>query len=103
MNPESPQPPTLTMENILSSVELEQGILDVDGRVPRSERIAANDVTSINYWGDVSTDIVAANRAAKSLSIWRWSDEVKDDRDLQMVLDRGARELVGTVYYLRRA
>lgn len=89
----------------MSSVELEEGILDVDRRVSRAERQAGNDVSFVNFWGDLkpSSQAASATRAAKALSVWRWSDQMKSDLEMQIALDKAGRDFLGTIYYLRRA
>jgi hypothetical protein len=93
------------MEGMMSSVELEIAVLDVDGRVPKGDRFVDNTVASANLWREVKDtppEVVAANRATKALTVWRWRDELLCDIELQMSLTRGGRDLLGTVYYLRR-
>ena len=105
VDPSPPQPPILAMDGMLSSVELEDCILDVDGRVSPANRQMASNMSSINHFGDVisSPQQAGANRTAKALSIWRWSDEMKSDLEMQIALDRAGRSFAGTVYYLIRA
>ncbi len=104
VDPSRPQPPILSKECIISSVELEEGILDVDGRVSRADRQRGNDF-SISFYGEVNPHTQLANTActAKALTVYRWRDEMKSDFEMQLLLERAGRELVGTVYYLRRA
>ena len=33
----------------------------------------------------------------------RWRDEMRSDLEMQIALDKGGRDFIGTVYYLRRA
>ena len=94
------------MDGIMSSSELESGVLDVDNRVPRDARFVGNIMTSANLWREVKNippETVAANRAAKALTIWRWKDEILSDLEMQMALEKGGRSLLGTAYYLRRS
>lgn len=88
----------------MSSSEVEQGVLDVDGRVPHAERQSGEDIPSVNFWGDVkpSSHAIGAIRAAKALTVWRWKDEMKSDLEMQIALDKAGRDFLGTVYYLRR-
>ena len=104
--PPKPLPPILSMDGIMSSSELESGVLDVDNRVPRDARFVGNIMTSANLWREVKNippETVAANRAAKALTIWRWKDEILSDLEMQMALEKGGRSLLGTAYYLRRS
>ena len=104
-SPPPPKPPILSVEDILGSADLEATVLDVDGRVPRGDRIVANLVTSASLWSeakDVPPHVIAASRAAKALTVWRWKPDVLADVEMQVALERGARSLVGTVFYLRR-
>ena len=89
----------------MSSVELEDSILDVDGRVSRAERQAGNDISTVDFWGITrpSPQARGAARAAKALSVWRWRDEMRSDLEMQIALNKGGRDFIGTVYYLRRA
>lgn len=103
--PAPPKPPILTVEDILSSSELELTLLDIDGRVPRGDRFVSNLVTSASLWSqahNVPQDVVAACRAAKALTIWRWREEILLDTEMQMSLERGARTPIGSVFYVRR-
>lgn len=84
----------------MSSTELEEGVLDVHKQIPPDLLSAANTL-SYNAASSVQNTVVAG-RAAKAVSIWRWKDEVKGDLVLQMHLDRGGREMLGTAYYLTR-
>ncbi|KAI0791361.1 hypothetical protein C8Q75DRAFT_715542 [Abortiporus biennis] len=105
-----PEPPTLTMDDIMGTCELEDGILDVDGRVSRADRHLAASQTTTSAGADqvalsyTNMDVISARssaRAAKSFTIWRWREEMMHDIEMQMLQERGGRELVGTVYYLR--
>lgn len=90
----------------MSSAELEDGVLDVDGRVSRDARSASEPVPPSNVWVDFSgvhQSLPVVNRAAKCLTIWRWEEDRVPDVDVQMYLDKGGRVYAGTVYYLRRA
>lgn len=103
--PPPPAPPTLTTDGILSAAELEDALLDVDGRVARAERLAAAaPPPRARREGDsVPLEVLVAARAAKALAVWRWRDEVLADVEMQRGMPRGARELLGTVFYLRRS
>lgn len=71
-----------------SPMQLERALLDVDGRVPRPDH---------------------SHNALKCISMWRWpasSAEVYTEPEmmqciLENQLDRGGRELYGTLFYLR--
>lgn len=105
VDPPPPKPPILTVEDVLSSSELEGTILDVDGRVPRGDRFVANLVTSATLWSeakDIPQDVIAACRAAKALTVWRWREDVLSDMEMQVSLEKGARTSTGSVFYLRR-
>ena len=101
--PPEPQPPIRTAENILSSIELESAVLDVDGRVPSGDRFAGHAVAASPWRTDIPQELVATNRAAKALTVWRWRDEIISDVEMQMSLEKGGRDLLGTVYHLGRA
>lgn len=88
--PRPPAPPTLTIDGVLSAADLEDALLDVDGRVPRTERSSAHALSR-------------GAAAAKALVVFRWRDEVQHDLEMQMAMARGARERCGTVWYLRRS
>ncbi|EKM51291.1 uncharacterized protein PHACADRAFT_151948 [Phanerochaete carnosa HHB-10118-sp] len=81
--PPNPTPPTLTIEDILSSMDLEDALLDVDGRISRDQR--------------------AVTPITKALTVFRWRDEVMCDLEMQMSMEKGARERCGSVWYLRRS
>ncbi|KAH8105481.1 hypothetical protein BXZ70DRAFT_921031 [Cristinia sonorae] len=93
-----PTPPTLTMEGILSSTELEEAVLEVDGRVTLADfyRTTANTK-------DADRRGIQSLRAAKAITVWRWQEEMMNDFEMQMALERGGRELLTTVYFLRNA
>ncbi|KAJ7595095.1 hypothetical protein C8J56DRAFT_855817 [Mycena floridula] len=76
-NPGDPCPPTQSM-TISSPTMLENGVLDVDGRIDRTKRPNGN--------------------AWKSFTVFRWRDE---DQGHMMTDDRGGRESHGTLFYLR--
>ncbi|CAL1702381.1 unnamed protein product [Somion occarium] len=111
--PPEPKPPTLNTDGILSSVELEHEILETDGRVSRAERYTEiNDMiksrrtplTSMLTHDPFDTAALATSaKAAKSLSVWRWREEMKAEIELQMIQERGGRELLGTIYHLRNS
>lgn len=108
IGPSDPRPPILTMEGILSSVELEDEVLETDGRISRTDRYTAvqEDVVSkrISDGTEDPSNTVAhvmSTKAAKSLSVWRWRDEMRGELELQMIQERGGRERLGTVYHLR--
>ncbi|KAJ2985208.1 hypothetical protein NUW54_g10226 [Trametes sanguinea] len=44
---------------------------------------------------------VIAVRAWKSFTVWRWRDEMRGETELQIVQERGGRERVATLFYLR--
>ncbi|KAH9916526.1 uncharacterized protein B0H18DRAFT_914203 [Fomitopsis serialis] len=81
-----PQDRLQLMEDIADPVVLESGVLDIDGRVERADRGDVNDSTTRSAW--------------KAFTVWRWRDEMRDDIQSQMVMDRGGRERVGTLFYL---
>ncbi|KAI5119673.1 hypothetical protein M0805_009618 [Coniferiporia weirii] len=68
---------------------LVHALLDLDGRVPRASR------TRFNVW--------------KALSVWRWSGDAGGIANEEMseeeaaLLERGGREVYGTLFYLRGA
>ncbi|KZT01903.1 uncharacterized protein LAESUDRAFT_706953 [Laetiporus sulphureus 93-53] len=72
------------MEDIADPEVLEVGILDIDGRVTRADRISA---LPHSPW--------------KSFTVWRWRDDMRNDLASQILLDRGGRERYGTLSYLR--
>ncbi|KZT30279.1 hypothetical protein NEOLEDRAFT_1054809 [Neolentinus lepideus HHB14362 ss-1] len=80
VDPPDPDAPTKTM-TVTSPNMLENGILDVDGRVERGRRPNGN--------------------AWKSLSVWRWRQHPEGDLDMLAFLERGGRENHGTLFYLR--
>ncbi|PSR77076.1 hypothetical protein PHLCEN_2v8065 [Hermanssonia centrifuga] len=94
------------MDRIMGSAELEDGILDLDGRVPRADRLVTDSVLCTTMWADVRSvpvEVLSANRAAKSLTVWRWRADMMPDREMQLALPKGGREVLGTVFYLSRA
>ena len=110
-----PKPPTLAIEGIMGTRELEETILDVDGRVSRAER-HAHFTAELGSGGDTGTSVtvspqftletatvVRACRTAKCFTIWRWSEEMRNDVGAQLLQDCGGREIMGTAFYLRCA
>lgn len=111
MEPPPPEPPTLAMEGMLGTLELEDAVLDVDGRLSRADRheyekaeLAESGLIGVtpNFTLDTVSTILSS-RTAKCFTVWRWSEEVQDDVEMQLLQDRGGRELMGTVFYLRCA
>ncbi|TCD71105.1 hypothetical protein EIP91_000199 [Steccherinum ochraceum] len=97
-----PTPPTLTMEGIFSTTELEDAILEVDGRITRAEVWATMHPPSSSSSADIDVQMYAHSvRCAKSVTVWRWEEEMMHDLDMQMMLPRGGRQLLATVYFLR--
>lgn len=111
LQPPPPEPPTLSIEGILGTQELQEAILDVDGRVSRAERqqvftqgLKRNTLVGVAPDFSLSTaSTTASSRTAKCFTVWRWSEEMQDNVELQITQDRGGRELMGTVFYLRCA
>ena len=79
----------------MSSVELEESILDVDGRISRAERQGADDM-SANFRDNVqlSPQTIHGIRAAKAMSIWRWRDAFQNDFAARMGAKVGIASLV---------
>lgn len=106
-----PKPPTLAIEGIMGTSELEETILDVDGRVSRVERhahftaeLGSDTSTSVTISPQFTLEaatVVRACRTAKCFRIWRWSEEMRNDVRAQLLQDRGGREIMGTAFYLR--
>ncbi|TFK51408.1 hypothetical protein OE88DRAFT_1544631 [Heliocybe sulcata] len=80
VDPPDPDAPTKSM-TVTSPNMLENGILDVDGRVEKSRRPNGN--------------------AWKCLSVWRWRHQPEGDLDMLAFQERGGRENHGTLFYLR--
>jgi len=78
------------IEDIADPVVLEDGLLDIDGRVRRAERHPAT--------ADAHT---TSNTSWKSFTVWRWRDEMRDEAETQSLQERGGRERVGSLFYLR--
>lgn len=93
--PPNPTPPILTIEDTLSSTDLEDALLEVDGRVSRDQRRAPPMLPN-------GKPVPRSTSAAKALTVFRWRDEVLHDLEMQLSMERGARERCGTVWYLRR-
>ena len=97
---------TLSMDDIADPIALERGVLDVDGRVssPRKyeQDVAAcpNALTPTGAPSDELKNLIAV-RAWKAFTLWRWREEVRDQVEAQLLQERGARERVATLFYLR--
>ena len=95
------------MEGIMNSRELEEGILDIDGRIPRYARgdiqQPSESTLHVDFSGAVSTGSRSSCVAAKSMTIWRWNEERVPELEVSQLLPKGGREYCGTVYYLRLA
>ncbi|KAH9946585.1 Asx homology domain-containing protein [Amylocystis lapponica] len=94
----------LSMEDIADPGVLENGILDVDGRVSKAERQAAG--AGAPPHGPSGSNAVpsahaASHNAWRSFTVWRWREEMRDAVDMQAVQERGGRERFGTLFYLR--
>ncbi|KAI8995224.1 Asx homology domain-containing protein [Trametes punicea] len=95
----------LSMGDIADPVALERGVLDVQGRVRPSDKYAQDLVESGSACapGEPSQEIKNAIvvRAWKSFTVWRWKEGMRDQTELQVVRERGGREKVATLFYLR--
>ncbi|KAI0328966.1 hypothetical protein GY45DRAFT_1325670 [Cubamyces sp. BRFM 1775] len=95
----------LTMEDVFDPVALERGVLDVDGRVRSADKYA-QDLAACGR-ADASggpTDEVKnmiSVRAWKSFTVWRWQEHMRQQTDRQITQERGGRERVATLFYLR--
>lgn len=92
----------------MSSIALEEGILDVDARVSQDARepiqLRPPELSNLQVdFAGVHVPSSRASKAAKSLTIWRWEEDRIPELEVQPHLDKGGREYVGTVFYLRRA
>ncbi|RPD72958.1 hypothetical protein L226DRAFT_553923 [Lentinus tigrinus ALCF2SS1-7] len=97
---------TLSMDDIADPVALERGVLDVDGRVSNSrkyEQDVAACPHALTPQGAPSDELKnsIAVRAWKAFTLWRWREEMRDQLDAQLLQERGARERVATLFYLR--
>lgn len=80
-NPSEPTENTKQM-TISSPTQLENGVLDLDGRVEKTRRPNGN--------------------AWKCFTVWRWRDEEEWEVDFTSGVDgKGGRENNGTLFYLR--
>jgi hypothetical protein len=73
--------------------------LDVTRQISPEILAAANNISGLD---DVTSGSAARLRAGKATSIWRWREEVRTDVELQLCLDKGGRDCVGTIHYLSR-
>lgn len=100
-NPDAiPEPEALALRemHVSSTTQIEDGLTDLDGRLPRSARSAGN--------------------AWKSVKLWRWpagsedgaewedgsgamDEETLEQATLAGLMERGGRECFGTLFYLR--
>lgn len=104
--PEPPIPPIHKAESIMSSAELEDVVLSIDGRVSMEFRAKLERTvppSRVDFTRAVSSNTSPSNQAAKSLSIWRWHEDRVPELEVQQMLLKGGREYNGTVYYLRHA
>ena len=94
------------MDDIADPIALERGVLDVDGRVSSTRKyeqdVAAcpNALTPTGAPSEVLKNLIAV-RAWKAFTLWRWREEVRDQVEAQLLQERGARERVATLFYLR--
>ncbi|TBU54808.1 hypothetical protein BD310DRAFT_827287 [Dichomitus squalens] len=96
----------LSIEDIADPVALERGVLDVDGRVSYSDKYeddAAYCHAPINQLDGVSEQLknAIAVRAWKSFTVWRWCGDMEGQIEMQLVQEKGGRERVATLFYLR--
>ena len=96
----------LSIEDIADPVALERGALDVDGRVSYSDKYeddAASCPVTQTQSGGVPDELrnSIAVRAWKSFTVWRWREEMLSQMEMQIVQERGGRERVATLFYLR--
>ncbi|KAI0364637.1 hypothetical protein BV20DRAFT_974200 [Pilatotrama ljubarskyi] len=96
----------LSIEDIADPVALERGVLDVDGRVRSSDKYAqdaASCAAPTSPSGGPSAELanLIAVRAWKGFTVWRWREEMRDEAQLQALQERGGRERVATLFYLR--
>ncbi|KAI0740462.1 Asx homology domain-containing protein [Earliella scabrosa] len=97
---------TLSMESISDPVALERGVLDVHSRVSSSDKFAHDAATCASPYtpsGAPSEELrnVIAVRAWKAFTVWRWPDEIREQVEMQLGHERGGRERVATLFYLR--
>ncbi|OBZ72807.1 hypothetical protein A0H81_06944 [Grifola frondosa] len=84
----------LSMEDITIPYALESGALDVDGRVSRPDRYKdtstkiPSSTASTSANPQTVTDY-ALRTAWKSISVWRWNEDMENAVELQVVQDRG--------------
>ncbi|PIL34284.1 hypothetical protein GSI_03059 [Ganoderma sinense ZZ0214-1] len=96
----------LSIEDIADPVALERGVLDVDGRVSYSDKYeddTASCPETHTQSGGVPDELrnAIAVRAWKSFTVWRWREEMQGQVEMQLVQERGGRERVATLFYLR--
>ncbi|KAI0743588.1 Asx homology domain-containing protein [Daedaleopsis nitida] len=96
----------LSIAYIADPTALERGVLDVDGRVSVSDKFAQDEAECPDPYtltgapsARLKNDV--AVRAWKAFTVWRWRDEVRERVELQVGQERGARERVATLFYLR--
>ncbi|KAI0692695.1 hypothetical protein C8T65DRAFT_669342 [Cerioporus squamosus] len=87
----------LSMDDIADPVALERGVLDVDGR---DVAACPNALTPAGAPSEELKNMIAV-RAWKAFTLWRWREEMRDQIDDQLLQERGARERVATLFYLR--
>ncbi|CDO75926.1 hypothetical protein BN946_scf184873.g15 [Trametes cinnabarina] len=99
----------LSIGDVADPVALERGVLDVDGRVRPSDKYE-QDAAAVAAATGPSADPaevqgqvknLIAVKAWKSFTLWRWREEMKNQTELQVVQERGGRERVATLFYLR--
>lgn len=88
------------MEGIFGTDDLENALLEVDGRVTRADVHAV--VESLSSDPAVSASL-HSTRSAKAITVWRWQEETMQDLEVQIIQPRGGRERIATVYFLRNA
>ncbi|KAI0631552.1 Asx homology domain-containing protein [Trametes polyzona] len=104
-NPKHTGEKMLSIKKVTDVVALERGVIDVDGRIRPSDKYA-HDVAACTIPpppGGVTEEMqnMIEVRAWKSFTVWRWREEMRDQTELQGVQDRGGRERIATLFYLR--
>ncbi|KAL5500997.1 hypothetical protein ACEPAH_9384 [Sanghuangporus vaninii] len=75
---------TLREMTVLNAAQLVTALLDIDGRIPRDQR------PRMDSW--------------KTLTVWQWTADMELEAlspDEAMLLERGGRQSLGTLFYLR--
>ncbi|PCH34743.1 hypothetical protein WOLCODRAFT_139553 [Wolfiporia cocos MD-104 SS10] len=96
-----PEDHVQTIEDVTDPGVLEDGILDIDGRVARSARRGTTGLPGGNNYPNGPEVVNDSRQAWKCFTVWRWQGQMSEAGGTQLVLEKGGRERCNTLSYLK--